>query len=1298
MFDPVDPKQSFPDLEKGILEYWRFEDTFKRSLKHRSNAPTFSFYDGPPFATGLPHYGHLLAGTIKDVIPRYQTMRGNRVERRFGWDCHGLPIENLVEKEHGIKSKQEIEERGVAWFNELCRNSVQRYTKEWRTIVERTGRWVDMDFDYRTMDPDYMESIWWVFQKLFEKGYIEEGYKSMHVCPRCVTPLSNFEVTQGYKDVTDHTTTSTFPLLEDQKTALLAWTTTSWTLPGNLFLAVGADISYVKVRERDMTFVVAEKLVENVFQGRTYEVLGKVSAKELVGKKYQPLFSYFTSEYKEKAFRVILGDFVTTEDGTGIVHIATGFGQDDYEVGKREGVNVLSHVTMDGHFIDAVKDFAGLSVKPKERPTETDQKVAKKIRDMGRLFAEAPFTHSYPHCWRCDSPLINYATNSWFVTVEKMKEKLLKANAETRWVPGHIRDGRFGKWLEGARDWAISRNRYWGTPLPIWRKVRVGGKESKVGKVGQDEEIVVIGSRDELMARVPGRFTKVTVLRHAQSQGNIDQIYQGGLPGTDLTAEGKRQAERAATCFVSGPLCHAEPSIIYCSPLARTKQTADIVAAKIGAKVVTDERLREVSFGEYEGRHIDFSDLAYMKTRREHKFQTGRPESIYHLAGMETWEEVQGRVETFLREILAKHRGEHIVIVTHADPLQNIRHFFTSEDPFKLSHQPYPTFAHPYTFYFDHETGASLDLHKETVDAITWKEGESEYRRIPEVLDCWFESGAMPYAQQHFPFERHETRDTRHDPQNSSLTSQVSSLPPGFPADFIAEGLDQTRGWFYTLMVLSTALFGKPAFQHCVVNGIVLAEDGRKMSKRLKNYPEPTAIMEKYGADAMRFALMASPAVQGEDLRFSEKYVEEVLRRVILPLWNAYSFFVTYANEAGWTPSLVSTKSQEPNSKEAPKTKNQKPKTPHPLDAWILAEVQDLVNRMTEQLDRYDLSATCGELHETIDNLTDWYVRRSRRRFAGKESAGSTKHQAPNPKKIPNTKYQILDVDRENAFHTLHSVLLTLTKLLAPFCPFLTESIYLNLFGEEHDSVHLTDWPEVRKLTSEELSLIEKTRLLRTIVSLGMKLRNEAAIKVRQPLEKLELVLPKGTDLTSEEKNIVAEELNIREVTILDDASLIAERFIQVNARKLGPRVGAKVQEIIRAAKEGKFTEKNGAIVILGEKLSPEEALITYSGKEGHTVASEHGIVVCLETALSEELKAEGLARDIIRSIQAFRKEKGLKIADRVTLEAGKELAKVLKSHQPLIERETNGAFGKKQEKILHAKIELSEGKVTVSV
>ncbi|HLD07524.1 MAG TPA: class I tRNA ligase family protein, partial [Candidatus Peribacterales bacterium] len=1134
MFDPVDPKQSFPDLEKGILQYWREEDVFKRSIKQHCipgdvldaqgakgcDAESFSFYDGPPFATGLPHYGHLLAGTIKDVIPRYQTMRGKRVERRFGWDCHGLPVENLVEKEQGLKSKKDIEAKGVRWFNNQCRISVQRYTAEWRKTVERMGRWVDMDWDYRTMDPDFMESIWWAFSELHRKGLIYEGYKPMHICPRCATPLSNFEVTLGYKDREDLSVIMNFPLVEDPHTVLLAWTTTPWSLPGNFWLAVGPKISYAKVQSGSTTYILAEKLVEKVFAGREYEVVGTVSAEELIGKRYQPLFPYFVDtiipsseksgkprSYGDTVFKVVSNEAVevSDEDGTGIVHLTSATGEDSNAVAKAEGVDVLPHVSIDGFFVNAATDFVGLNAKPEgEDPMATDKKVIEYLKEHGRHFSHYTVRHSYPHCWRCDTPLLPYTTGSWFVAIEKIKQDLLAQNGKTNWVPGHIRDGRFGEWLRNARDWAISRNRYWGTPLPIWRCEETG-------------EIEVIGSRDELMAKCPIRFTKLTVLRHAESEGNLTPIYQGVNPGTDLTEKGRRKAEELARSLrlPGGALAKSGASparrgesrsvlrkffgwfstrssatsleqnvkIIYSSPLARAHQTAQIIALRLASarsgqapKIVIDERLREVHFGDFEGKTVDFSDLTFVKERRAHKIEKNRPESIYHFDGMETWENVQLRIKEFMEEVLPKHRGEHIAIVTHADPVINIKHFFTGQSPWKLSHQPYPEKAHPYVYFFDHERNAELDLHKDTVDEIVWSAGTSSnavevtlvrhgetdinkekrvqggnidhslnetgrkqaqetssalrgesfdliicsdalravetaeilgkelgigtieklpilrernlgdwsgkkavdilqenpppnpatnpsfhtttpkngesfseflkrmqdaaeeimrrfsgkkillvshrgtmqglmtvtkrltyqeaceakvgnaewrvititpfMRRIGDVLDCWFESGSMPYAQSHFPFEH----DGVVAPHCSAPTD-----PPGFPADFIAEGLDQTRGWFYTLMVLSTALFKKPAFKNCIVNGIVLAEDGKKMSKRLKNYPEPDIVMEKYGADAMRFTLMASPAVRGENLRFSEKAVEETVRRVILPLWNAYSFFILHA-------------------------------------------------------------------------------------------------------------------------------------------------------------------------------------------------------------------------------------------------------------------------------------------------------------------------------------------------------------------------------------------------------------------
>jgi len=1132
MFDPVDPSQSFPDLELGILQYWKEEDVFKRSMERRKNGEVFSFYDGPPFATGLPHYGHILAGTIKDVIPRYQTMRGKYVKRRFGWDCHGLPVENEIEKEKNLTSKKDIEELGIGKFNDYCRGAVQRFTGEWRATVERLGRFVDMDWDYRTMDPDYMESIWWVFGELHKQGLIYEGHKPMHVCPRCQTPLSNFEVTQGYKDIQDYSVYVKLELVDEPNTFLLVWTTTAWTLPGNVLAAINPDITYVKVESGKETFILAKALVASVFKNIDHTIKDDIPAKSLLGKKYKPLFPYYVDQLKEKGFRVVASDLVTVDAGTGIVHEAPAFGEDDFYLGEREKMPIIQHVGLDGMFKKEVTDFSGKHAKPKEDHQSGDKAVAAWLKKNNKLFKTESFMHSYPHCWRCDSPLLNYATSSWFVAVEKIKEKMLAANAQTAWVPTHIKDGRFGKWLEGARDWAISRNRFWGTPLPIWKNSLTG-------------DVTVISSRDDLMTHAPHRFTKIIVARHGESQGNVDAIYQGKEPGTALTKEGEQQVqklgERIANVSKKIPV-----AAIYCSPLLRTQMTAKAVADATGIDVVIDDRLREVHFGEYEGKHIDFDDLAFIRERRAHKLETGQVESIFHFHGMETWSSTSLRTQEFLDEILQKHKGEAIVIVTHADLVMNFTHLFTGQEPQKIVHQPYHELASNRTFYYDHQTKKQMDLHKETVDTIQWntakvdskksvhltlvRHGETDLnkqklmqggdidmplnkigkeqvkalaktlnaddydlivssdlkrasetakilakelgvkhvgsyellrergfgvwsgkpvdellkkygpkktvkglspiwlkvtpeggesfdaftsriqraqdfllkeftgkrllvighggviramkfcagatyeeaaaeepknagvstltlapqmRRIDDVLDCWFESGSMPYAQEHFPFE------------------QAHDSPKGFPADFIAEGLDQTRGWFYTLMVLSTALFDCPPFKHCIVNGIVLAEDGKKMSKRLKNYPEPTEIVKKHGADAVRFALMGSPAVRGEDLRFSEKIVSEVVRSVLLPLWNAYRLFVTTANGAEWKPSI------DASLKNAQST--------YQLDQWIIAKTQELVNRVTSELDGYDLSATCAHITDSIDDLTNWYVRLSRRRLAGKD-------------------------------------------------------------------------------------------------------------------------------------------------------------------------------------------------------------------------------------------------------------------------------------------------------------------------
>lgn len=1416
-FDPVDPRQHFPELEVGIQKYWEAENVFQRSITMRQGGDVFSFYDGPPFATGLPHYGHLLGGTIKDVIPRFQTMRGKKVDRRFGWDCHGLPVEYEIEKEQGIKSRRDIEAMGVARFNELCRDIVQRYVREWRQTVERMGRFVDMDHDYRTMDPDYMESIWWVFSELEKKDLLKEGYKPMHVCPRCVTPLSNFEVTQGYRDVDDIAATVAFRSRTEPDTYFLAWTTTPWTLPGNLFLAVHPETMYTKVVHEGKTYILGEPLLERIFKDKNYEKIGdSMKGASLVGLSYEPLFPYFKDAYPT-AFRVVAGDFVTTEDGTGIVHIAPGYGEDDYRVGQAEGTGILQHVRMDGQFVPEVTDFAGMDAKPKDEPTRTDKAVVAWLKERGLLFASASYRHSYPHCWRCESPLLNYATSSWFVTVEQIKNAMIAANKDTEWIPEHLRDGRFGKWLEGARDWAISRNRYWGTPLPVWRTDDRG-------------ETVVLAGRDDLLRRKPIRFTKLTAVRHGESRNNVASVFEGVAPGSSLSARGQEQAASAAAF-----LKDQRVDVIYCSPMRRARETAEAIAKETGARIVTDERLTETRFGEHEGTAYDKSDLHAMKARRMAKLETRDTNGWHHLEGMEESAEVAKRVADFLRETLPRHRSEHVVVVSHGSPLMQLRGFFTREDPYKLSVLPLQGNAEPVAYYWDHDTEAQLDLHKHFVDTLQWpastpsetdvhvtavRHGETDsnkekklqggetdaplndtgraqaletakalkgktfdvivcspmsraaetaqiiakelgiaevvmleglrerrfgewsgksaeellrdhpfdggngtlgmhyetpaggerlsdflrriegvaeqmrstypgkrllavchrgtigalrsivehlafpqashvpvgngetmeftlrpfLRRIPDVLDCWFESGSMPYAQERFPYKFDST---------SALNKGKKSLtvPKGFPADFIAEGIDQTRGWFYTLTVLGSALYGMSPFKHVVVNGTVLAEDGRKMSKRLKNYPEPGAIMEKYGADALRFALMSSPAVRAEDMRFSEKAAEDALRGVILPLWNSYGFFVTYANLADYRPGQHLSKSA------------------HPLDAWILTELQDLTNRVTNALEIYDLAGACAMLQDGLDGLTNWYIRLSRRRFAGKGIADA-----------PEASPEQFSQDQRAALDTLHEALLTYVRLLAPFIPFVTDAIYLNLTGEEHGSVHLTDWPGERDLTKRDRSLLEKTRLLRRIVSLGMTIRSSSKINLRTPLRSATIAVPAAMleqdEFSDDDRLLLATELNVKDVDFTDDPGLLGERTVQVNARLAGPKLGKKVQEVIAAGKRGEFAElPDGSIEILGERLTPEEAPLHYRGAEGRGVAAEGGVIVSLDTALDDALLLEGDARELIRHVQQRRKDAGFSVSDKIVLRVDGGDA-LMAAHGAFIAQQTNADLG----------------------
>ncbi|MFQ3619503.1 MAG: isoleucine--tRNA ligase [Spirochaetales bacterium] len=985
MYNPVNPKQNFPQLEEEILSFWETNNTFKKSIELREGSEEYVFYDGPPFATGLPHFGHFVPGTIKDIIPRYQTMRGKKVERRFGWDCHGLPVEYEMEKELGISGKREIESFGIAKFNESCRSIVLRYVREWRKIVTRMGRWVDFDNDYKTMDPDYMESIWWVVKQLWEKGLLYEGFYILPYCPRCSTVLSNHELNLGgYQDVHDPAITVKFRLAEEPNTFILAWTTTPWTLPSNLALAFGPEIIYVKVKDGPENYILAKDRLSGYYKSeKEYEILWEKPGKELSGIPYEPLFPYFTHLKKKKAFRTLLGDFVSTEEGTGVVHIAPGFGEDDYRVLQGSGVPVVCPIDEECKFTEEVPDYAGTFVK------EADKAIIKRLKEERKVVKHDQYLHAYPHCWRCSSPLIYRAISSWFVNIAKIKDRMIATNQQIYWMPEHIKNGRFGKWLEGAREWAISRNRYWGNPIPIWRCDSCG-------------ELECIGSREELKAR----------------------------------------------------------SGVY-------------------------------------------------------------PE----------------------------------------------------------------------------------DLHKHYVDEITWTcTCGGTKNRIPEVLDCWFESGAMPYAQNHYPFENKEHFESH------------------FPADFICESLDQTRGWFYTLHILSTALFDKPAFLNNITSGLVLASDGKKMSKSARNYTDPVDVINTYGAEALRLFLMRSAVVRAEEIRYNDEGVKETLKTVLIPLWNAYSFYVTYANIDQIYPTSP-------------------PKGPsNPLDQWILSELEGLIDRVTQQMDRYDLMKAIEPLVEFIDLLNNWYIRRSRRRFWRSEN----------------------DYDKHQAYETLYWVLITFAKVAAPILPFISEAIYRNLRTPEMpESVHLTDYP-VAQLSKRDLALEQKMNFVRRAVTMGRALRSLHGIKVRQPVKALHLVTkdPEERRILREMEDIIREELNVKEVIFRENEEDLVEYKAKPNYRVLGKTLGKDMKLVAEKIEGLSFAEiqslLEGATLVIDIgrdiEITKESIEVRKFEKENLKVLNESSLTVALDPELTEDLKAEGMVRDIVRAVQTLRKDNNLEVTDRIHL------------------------------------------------
>lgn len=1156
---PENTKSEAAQREEETLRFWQGNKIFEKTLEQTKDGKEFVFYDGPPFATGTPHYGHITAGTIKDAIPRYQTMRGRFVRRRWGWDCHGLPAENLVEKDLGLKSKKDIEEYGIAKFNQKAREMVQEYVADWKQIVPRLGRFVDMENDYRTMDWYYSESVMQIFKRLYDKGLIYEGYKSMQICPRCETTLSNFEVNQGYKDITDISVTVKFELVDEPGTFVLAWTTTPWTLPGNVALAVNAGIVYCKVKGQNSKlkegeiYILAKDRVASVLSGEEYEIVGELKGNELVGKKYKPAFDYYvndeTIKNRENGWKIVGADFVTTEDGTGAVHIAPAFGEDDMKLGQAEKLPFVQHVSMDGRFKPEVTEWAGQPVKPKsepgledEQPTAEEEqamdiKILKYLAAKGILFSKEKIVHSYPHCWRCGTPLLNYAASSWFVEVTKFRDDLVANNNTVAWVPAHIKDGRFGKWLEGARDWAISRTRYWGAPLPVW-------------KCEECKKLKVIGSVKELRENIFDHHNKYFLIRHGEAENNVTDTIDC-LPGGEyhLTENGKEQVKAAAE-----KLRGEKIDLIVASPFLRTKETAEIVAQGIGYKeeIIFDPRLGEYNVGELNGGKWA---VTAERPKREKLFKA--------LPGGESVLDVKRRMGEVLYELNEKYAGKNILVVSHALPLffmnvaaegldereaERLRHWGSAFRNAEIRSLDF--------HYLPHNENYDLDLHRPYIDEIKFScDCGGEMKRVPDVFDCWFESGSMPYGQAHYPFENSD----KFDPERGV----------GFPADFIAEGLDQTRGWFYSMLVLSTALFGKTSYKNVIVNGLVLAEDGQKMSKSLKNYPDPMMLVDKFGADALRFYLLSSSLMRAEDLNFSEKGVGEVYRKIIMRLSNVYSFYEMYGGE-----SKVGKEAESKNI----------------LDSWIKARFSELVSRVTEAMDKYELDRAMRPIDEFIDDLSNWYLRRSRDRFKSEDSA-----------------------DRASAMDTTRTMLNGLARVMAPFTPFVADEIYRKTGGEE-ESVHLATWPQSE---SYDTHLIEEMAKARELVEMGLSLRDKKGLKVRQPLA--EFLVTGGRKIDERLLDIVAQEINVKKVIITDDFDLPAEKYeIYVDVITNKPVVALLFVPTPDLVLEGEMRELVRSIQELRKKegLNPGELADLVIGEEYKGLIEKFGSEIRKATSI----------------------------------------------------------------------------------
>ncbi len=1070
-------------MEEKVLEFWKDNKIFEKSLKKDSPKGHYVFYDGPPFATGQIHYGHILGSTAKDAIGRYQTMRGYYVPRKWGWDCHGLPIENIVEKELNIAGHKEIEAYGVDKFVEYARSKVLEYDADWRRGIERIGRWVDFDGGYKTMDNTFIESVWWALSEFNKKKLIYEGVRVLAYCARCETPIANSEIAMdnSYKDISDISVYVKFELEDEPNTFLLAWTTTPWTLPGNTAIAINSNLDYVKVTHEGARYIIAKDLLKNVIKDFSGDITDTFKGVELVGKKYKPVFPYYKDvemPKKENIYKVWAADFVTAEKGTGIAHEAPAFGEDDMNLAKEHNIPWIIHVDETGRFKEEVEDFAGLKVKPKDTVEDkdahlrTDIEIIKYLQKSGSYFNKEKIIHSYPHCMRCDTPIIYYALPSWFIDIQTNKKDILKNAEFMNWIPGHLKEGRFKNIVESAPDWNISRNRYWASPLPIWKCNSCKGQK-------------FISSLAELKENSKKSGNNYFVARHGEAKSNVRKIIDSGLDKhNNLTEKGISEVRDSIE-----KLKNEKFDFIFCSPILRTKETALNISEILGFdknQIIFDERLLEIQVGNLDGKNTE-EYFKFIESVPDY-FSTVFPNGESRL-------DVHKRVGNFIYELEEKYSNKKILIISHGDPTRalfliakgcikekikeqekDFKYFKTGEIR-ELNFIPTP-----------HNKNYELDFHRPYIDEIKFEcICGGEMTRIDEVLDCWFESGSMPFAQDHYPFENPNWKKNN------------------FPAGFVAEYIGQTRTWFYYSHIISSMIFNHAPYKNVVTTGTLRTEDGQKMSKSKNNYPDPWIFIDKYGVDALRLYLMSSPLMKGEDANFSEKSVQEISSKIIGRLFNTLVFYELYRDKEA---ELCAGKEKSSNNI---------------LDQWILFRLNKLESEITNGMEAYDMALATRPIEMFVEDLSTWYLRRSRDRIK-------------NGNKV--------------AKMTLYFVLKTISKLIAPFAPFTAEDIWLRLRDESDvESVHLEKWTEVKtrfnifKFLSKKSDVVENMEEVRKIVSLGLEARQKVKIQVRQPLRELKV---KSLKLKNEFLELIKDELNVKEVVFDDSISSAVELDINI--------------------------------------------------------------------------------------------------------------------------------------------------------